>query len=341
MEKQKPKFVVVIGTSSGGFFALAELLNQLNDEMNAAFFVVMHLSHHGIGDYLVSQMQKYTSLLCEEVEDDDTVIKKGTVYFAQPNKHLIIKNGKVKLGGGPEENRWRPSIDVLFRSAAADFDGHTIGIILTGMLDDGTAGMLAIKRCGGTCIVQDPNEAEYPEMPLSVLKEIAVDHCIPLLEMGAVISNVISTKKVVNTIIPSDIIKEVQISEEGIGTIDELKQLGESTVFSCPDCGGVLFELKNDSVTRYKCHTGHTYSVNDLLLKQNKALESSLWVAVRSLEERKKLLSQLSEKNSQRGFQRSALDYKEKINELQKHVDNLKGVLFATEGEKSNIEYQF
>lgn len=339
MENHKPQFIVAIGTSSGGFFALAELVNQLTDEMNAAFLVVMHLSHHGVGGYLVTQMQKYTSLLCEEVENE-TVLKKGTIYFAQPNKHLIIKNGKVKLGCGPEENRWRPSIDVLFRSAAAAFDGHTIGIVLTGMLDDGTAGMMAIKRCGGTCIVQDPNEAEYPDMPLSVLKEIEVDHCIPLSEMGGVISKIISTKKVVNTIIPTDIIKEVQLSEKGIGTIDALKQLGESSVFSCPDCGGVLFELKNDSITRYKCHTGHTFSVEDLLSKQNKSLESSLWVALRSLEERKKLLSQLSEKNGQKGLRRSALDYQDKIDELQKHIDNLKGVLFATESEKSDIGYQ-
>jgi len=337
MQNQQPKFIVVIGTSSGGFFALAELISQLNDKMDASFFVVMHLSHHSIGGYLVSQMQKFTTLLCQEA-DNNTVIKKGTIYFAQPNKHLIIKNEKVILGFGPEENRWRPSIDVLFRSAAAAYDGHTIGIVLTGMLDDGTAGMATIKTCGGTAIVQDPNEAEYPDMPLSVLKEIEVDYCIPLSKMGAAISEIIAAKHVENKPIPADIIKEVEIAEKG-GTIDELQQLGQNSLFSCPDCGGVLFELKDDSITRYKCHTGHTYSVNDLLLKQNKALESSLWVAVRSLEERKKLLSQLAEKNIQRGFHRSASDFKEKIAELKKHIDNLKVVLFATEGEKGNIEY--
>jgi two-component system chemotaxis response regulator CheB len=145
--EEKPKFIVVIGTSAGGFFALAELISQLNDQMDTAFFVVMHLSRQAIGGYLVSQMQKYSSLYCTEVEDD-TEIKKSTIYFAQPNKHLIIKNGKVKLGCGPQENRWRPSIDVLFRSGAAAYDGRTIGIILTGMLDDGAAGMSAVKRCG-------------------------------------------------------------------------------------------------------------------------------------------------------------------------------------------------
>jgi two-component system, chemotaxis family, protein-glutamate methylesterase/glutaminase len=329
---EKPKFVVVIGTSAGGFFALAELISQLTEEMDAAFFVVMHLSHRGIGGYLVNQMQKYTSLLCTEAEEK-AAIKRGTIYFSQPNKHLLIKENTIELGFGPEENRWRPSIDVLFRSAAAACDGYTIGIILTGMLDDGTAGMSAIKRCGGSCIVQDPNEAEYPDMPLSVLKEIEVDYCVPLSQIGAVISTIIANKKVVSTIIPADIIKEVSLSEKGVGTIDEMKELGNNSVFSCPDCGGVLFELKNGPATRYKCHTGHSYTVNDLLIKQFKNVESSLWVAMRSLEERRKLLTQLAEKNIQRGFHRSASDYQAKIDELQKHVDNLKQVLFAAQKE--------
>ena len=279
-------------------------------------------------------MQKYTPLFCREVEGEQAITR-GTIYFASPNKHLIVKNDIVKLGYGAEENHWRPSIDVLFRSAAASFDGYTIGIILTGMLDDGTVGMSAIKRCGGSTIVQDPNEAEYPDMPLSVLKEIEVDYCVPVTQIGAMIATIIQNKKVVHTLIPADILKEVELSEKGIGTIDELKELGDSSVLTCPDCGGVLFEIKNDAVTRYKCHTGHSYTVNELLGKQYKNVESSLWVALRTLEERRNLLSQLAEKNAVRGFHRTATDYKEKINELQDHVDNIKQVLFATEKENN------
>ena len=217
---------------------------------------------------------------------------------------------------------------------AAAYDGQTIGIILTGMLDDGTAGMSAIKRCGGTSIVQDPNEAEYPDMPLSVMKETEVDYCVPLAQMGSVIANIFATKEVTKTSIPPDIIKEVSIAENGAASIDELEEIGEQTVFSCPDCGGVLFEIKNGQPTRYKCHTGHTYSLNNLLLKKNKNMESTLWVALRTLEERKKLLSQLAEKNVKRGFHRTATDYSEKINQLQGHVDNLKQILYATQNEE-------
>ena len=332
MENGRPKFIIAIGTSAGGFFALADLISQLNDDMDAAFFVVMNLSNQGIGDYLVNQMQKYTSLFCVEVDEPITIMR-GTIYFAQPNKHLIIKNNKVKLGCGPQENCWRPSIDVLFRSAAVSFDGHTIGIILTGLPDDGASGMEAIKICGGTCIVQDPNEAEYPDMPLSVLKEMEVDYCVPLAEMGAVISDVIDNKKVIKTIIPEYLVQEVKISEEGVGSIKEMAELGKSSTLSCPDCGGVLFELNNGSITRYKCHTGHSYSINDLLEKQNQSLESTLWIAMRTIEEKKKLLSQLSEKDVSRGYSRAASNYSEKINELDKHIDNLKTVLFANQDE--------
>ena len=329
---EEPKFIVVIGTSAGGFHALTEVISQLTEEMDAAFFVVMHLSRQGIGGYLVTQMQKYTNLTCREA-DENTEIKRGTIYFALPNKHLIIEDKRVKLGSGPQENRWRPSIDMLFRSGAVAFDGHTIGIVLTGMLDDGTIGMSAIKRCGGTCIVQDPNEAEYPDMPLSVLKQIDVDYCIPLSEMGSTISTILATKKIVNTDIPPDLVLEVNLSKNGVGTIDDMRELGNNTVFSCPDCGGVLFELEHDVPMRYKCHTGHSYTLKDYLAKQFKNIESSLWVALRSLEERRKLLAQLAEKNRQKGLHRSASDFEAKIEELKGHVDNLKQVLFATQEE--------
>jgi|SRR5690242_530717 len=335
MDNETPKFIAVIGTSAGGFFALAELISQLNEDMDAAFFVVMHLPKNNVESFLLNQMQNYTTLPCVQIAGD-TDIERGTIYFAPANKHLIIKDRKAICGNGPRDNRWRPSIDVLFRSAAAAFDGHTIGIILTGMLDDGTAGMASIKRCGGTAVVQDPNEAEYPDMPLSVMKEIEVDYCVPLAQMGSVISGIINSKEVVNTIIPADIIKEVQIAETGAAGIDELDQIGERTVYACPDCGGILFEVKNGSPSRFKCHTGHTYTLNNLLLKKNKNMESSLWVALRILEERKNLLQRLADKNLERGFHHTASDYSEKIKQLEGHVDTLKGVLFATQDEEGD-----
>ena len=166
-----PKFVIVVGTSAGGMSALSELVGQLKSGMDAAVFVVMHLSRTSISDFLMHRLQPLTQLKCE-IATEGAPIKKNHIYIASPNLHLLVKKGSIILGRGPQENRWRPSIDVLFRSAAAAYSTRAIGVVLTGLLDDGTTGMLTIKRSGGTCIVQDPNEAEYPDMPLSVLNNM-------------------------------------------------------------------------------------------------------------------------------------------------------------------------
>ena len=328
--QNQSKFIVVIGTSAGGFNALPEVLSQLNPEMNAAFFVVMHISKQGIGNYLVNRMQKYTELTCKEATNNEE-IKSGTIYFASPDKHLVIKNDRIFLGCGPEENHWRPSIDVLFRSAAVSWNTHTIGILLTGMLYDGTSGMAAIHKCGGTCVVQDPNEADFPEMPISALNEGIVDHSVPLYQMGALLENIISSEREVKTDIPIELIKEVNISLNASSDIDELETIGERSVFTCPDCGGVLFNMNEGKISRYRCHTGHAYNVDDLENQQNKNLENALWVSLRMIEERRKLLAQLSEKNLKKGFRLSAANYQAKIDELQTHSDALRKILFENE----------
>ena len=328
--KQGPQHIIVIGTSAGGLSALNELVSQLKADWDAAYFIVLHLSRKGISDFLVHQLQQYTSLPCQ-LGTDDQLIKKGHIYIAIPNFHLLIKQGRVKLGHGPTENRWRPSIDVLFRSAAAAYDSHVTGIILTGLLDDGTSGMWAIKRTGGTLIVQDPNEAEYPDMPLSVLNRMEADHCISLSEMGSVLDKIIHTKEFLSDPIPADILAEAEIAERMISGIDVVQPLGNNSVYTCPDCGGVLFNVKNGKIDRYRCHTGHTYSEKDLEVKQAENLEAALWVALRMMEERKNLIKKLEEQTRGRGFSRFANDYKEKHEELQFHIDKIKELLFITQ----------
>src|SRR5687767_14865093 len=157
--EQQPKFIVVIGTSAGGIRALEELVTQLTPDMDAAFFIVLHLSRKGIGKYLFQRLQENTLLPCQLGQNNEP-IQKGKIYIAPPDEHMLVTRGKVIIGRGAQENRWRPSINNLFRSAAATYSGRVIGIILTGMLDDGTSGMASVKRSGGITIVQDPNEAE-------------------------------------------------------------------------------------------------------------------------------------------------------------------------------------
>src|SRR5665213_1000295 len=238
----QPKFVIVVGASAGGMKALSEFAGQLKSGMDAAVFVVMHLSRTSISDFLMLQVQKFTQLPCE-VAIDGASIEAGHVYIGPPNAHLLVKKGSILLGRGPEENRWRPSIDVLFRSAAAAYSTKTIGIVLTGLLDDGTTGMDAIKRSGGTCIVQDPNEAEYPDMPLSVLNTMEVDYCIPLSKMGDIIFDITQTDPEEKPA-PRDVIIESDIAERVVVDFDNVAALGEKSIFACPDCGGGLWYIK-------------------------------------------------------------------------------------------------
>jgi len=328
--KEGPQHIIVIGTSAGGLSALNELVSQFKEDWDAAYFIVLHLSRKGISDFLVHQLKQYTSLPCQ-LGTDEQQIKKGHIYIAIPNFHLLIKQGRVKLGHGPTENRWRPSIDVLFRSAAAAYDSHVTGIILTGLLDDGTSGMWAIKRTGGTLVVQDPNEAEYPDMPLSVLNRMEADYCISLSEMGSVLDKIIHTKEFTNDPIPDDILAEVEIAERMTSGIDVVEPIGTNSVYTCPDCGGVLFRIVNGQINRYRCHTGHTYSEKDLEVKQAENLEAALWVALRMMEERKNLIKKLEEQTRGRGFSRFANDYKEKFEELQFHIEKVKELLFVTQ----------
>src|SRR3954468_22463817 len=211
--KNQPTYIVVVGASAGGLNALAELVGQLTNEMDIAVFIVLHLSTAGIGDYLVQKLQSYTSLKCIKAADNKP-IEKGFVYIAPPNHHLLVKKQQMILGHGPVENRWRPSIDVLFRSAAAAFSTRAIGILLTGLMDDGKAGMLTIKKCGGVCIVQDPNEAEYPDMPLAVLNAMDVNYCVSLAEMGAVIEEIIKRPPQEDFDIPEEVKMESEIAEK-------------------------------------------------------------------------------------------------------------------------------
>ena len=300
----RPGFIVVIGTSSGGVAALTEFVSQLDAKMDAAFFIVMHLSNTALSDFLVQRLQPATNLKCL-VAKDATPIENGHIYIAPPNEHLVVTNNQIVVGYGPRENSWRPSIDVLFRSAAAAYNSRVIGIILTGFLNDGTSGMMAVKRSGGVAIVQDPNEAEVPDMPLSVLNNMEVDHCIGLSRMGETLRHVMAQEpEPVEP--PAEIIAEAQLASRMAVGIDNVSRLGNRSVYSCPDCGGGLWKVEDEGLTRYRCYTGHSYNEAELLTKQGEGVEATLWVAVRMMEERSTLYMKIAKEHQKRGIQRDS-----------------------------------
>jgi two-component system, chemotaxis family, protein-glutamate methylesterase/glutaminase len=322
-----PFFIIVIGASAGGHDALCKLTATLPPDLNAAVFIVIHLSRESIDNFLTIRLQKCTSLPCE-LAADNLSIKKGHVYIAPVDHHLVLRHGTMHLTKGPPENRWRPSIDVLFRSAAVHYSEQAIGIILTGMLDDGTAGMQAIQRCGGTCIVQEPAEAEYPDMPQSVINNTMVDFILPAGQMNEALQHTILTKTISGVKVPKDLKAEAALVDRTSITIGEMTLLGNQSVYSCPDCGGGLWEIKEGEHIRYRCHIGHAFSENELLSKQYESVNASLWVALRMMEERRNLLNKISKEEITKNLHILAKSHIERAKELEVHINNLKELLF-------------
>lgn len=323
-----PKFIVVVGTSAGGIRALEELVMQLKPEMDAAFFVVLHLSRKGIGKYLFQRLQENTTLTCKVAKNGEP-IKRGVIYIAPPDEHMLVTKEQVIIGKGAPENRWRPSINNLFRSAAAHFNSRVIGVILTGMLDDGTSGMSSIKRSGGITVVQDPNEADHPDMPLSVLDTVPVDHTESLSKMGQLLAEIISNTEPQEVDVPFDVLQEAT-SDQRVSTRIEDVAPFQKVDINCPDCGGGLYLTQKEHPTHYRCHIGHSFTDRELLIRLSEVMESTFWTSLRMMEERRALLLRLAKKDQERGYESTAKRHLEKAQEMDVHISNLKQILFAS-----------
>ncbi|MFL5808485.1 MAG: chemotaxis protein CheB, partial [Flavisolibacter sp.] len=314
-------------TSAGGIRAIEELVLQLTPEMDAAFFIVLHLSRKGIGELLFHRLQQLSPLPCR-IAINHEPIKRGTIYLAPPDEHMILAKGKVVIGKGAQENRWRPSINNLFRSAAANYSSSVIAIILTGLLDDGTAGMAAIKRAGGFTVCQDPNQADYPDMPLSVLENVEVDHVASLASMGAMLAEVIANREPEKTEVPPDIIAESEMDMRVTTRIDDLTKF-EKIEISCPECGGGLWVTQSDHPAHYRCHVGHSFTDRELLIRVSEVMETTFWTSLRMMEERRTLLMKLHKKDKDRGYESSASQHLKRAEEMEVHINNLKKILFT------------
>jgi two-component system chemotaxis response regulator CheB len=326
--EQEPKFIVVIGTSAGGIRALEELVMQLNPDVDAAFFVVLHLSRKGVGDVLFQRLQQHATMPCRLAKDGES-IKKGIIYLAPPDNHMLVDKGQIVIGKGAPENRWRPSINNLFRSAAANYSSRVIGIVLTGLLDDGTAGMSIIKRAGGITIIQNPDEADYPDMPLSVLENVEVDYVESLSKMGILLSEIIANTEPKEVEVPFDILQETKIDLRVSTRVDNLAMFEKSEI-NCPDCGGGLYLTQKEHPPHYRCHVGHSYTENELLIRMAEVMESTFWTALRMMEERRTLLLKMARRDTERGYESSAKHHLVRAKEMEVHVENLKQILFTT-----------
>jgi two-component system, chemotaxis family, protein-glutamate methylesterase/glutaminase len=323
----RPLFAVGIGASAGGVNAISEVVSTLPKNLPAAYFIVLHLSRRSLGDILAEKIKKSASIPLR-IATDNELIRPSTIYIAPSDQHLLVKNGRILLGNGPPENRFRPCIDVLFRSLAAHFTNNCVGVVLTGYLADGTAGMAAIKESGGFCIVQDPLEAEVPDMPLSVLESVDVDDSLPLSKIGQRIKEFTKLNRKQKKPAPERVLMESKISEKSATSVDEVALIGDKTSFGCPECHGALWKIKNGNVVHYRCHVGHSYSEADLEYRQKEKLEVTLWMALRMMEERKLLLNKLARQNKEKGLQILSRNLTTQAVSLEKHIRQLKNFLF-------------
>jgi two-component system chemotaxis response regulator CheB len=307
--------IVVVGASAGGVEALADLAASLPGNLPAAVFVVLHLPTTGTSA-LPDILRRHGPLPAAHVKDGEA-IRPGRIYVAPPDHHVLLRTGHVHLSRGPRENGHRPAIDPLFRSAAREYANRVIGVVLSGALDDGTAGLLAIKSRGGVAAVQDPMDALYPGMPGSALEHVQVDHVVAAAAMGKLLAR-LTADLAEPPAGPAPTGMRVEVEMEGFSLeAFEGNHPGRPSGFSCPDCHGVLWQIRDGGLERYRCRVGHAWSPESLLTQQSEALEAALWVALRSLEERAALARRLAEPARSRGHSITATRFEEQAAEAQ------------------------
>lgn len=321
-----PPAVVAVGASAGGVEALSSFVGSLPAELAASVLVVLHISAR-TPSLLPQVLARAGPLPAAHAEDGEALVA-GHIYIAPPDFHLRVVDGRLRLDGGPQENGVRPAIDPLFRSLATAYGRRTVGVVLSGMLDDGTAGLAALRRAGGTCYVQDPGEASFPSMPESAARVVEVQAVATAAELGKLVDKRVAEiveERTLDSTPPGPMRSNAArhgVGAAGAGREQERRrqdrfeaseqcQEGISMALSCPECGGSLWERSQDGVLGYRCRVGHAYAPESLLSRQAEAFERALWSAVVALEERADLCERLIGRFRGSDLQRLAEHYQD------------------------------
>jgi two-component system chemotaxis response regulator CheB len=257
--------IIVVGTSAGGVEALRILAAGLPADLEASVFVVLHIGKGVNGQSYLPEIISKAGPLPAVNPKDGEVIQKRKIYIAPPDSHLLLEHGHIHLSGGPMENRTRPAINPLFRSAARAYDGRVTGVIMTGLLDDGVAGLAEIKRSGGVAVVEDPASAMFPSMPSNALRYVDVDHVAALPAIGPLVA-------------------KLSTSERSSSRREEPLETRPSRL-TCPECRGPLAEERQGRIVEYRCRVGHSYTPLAMQADHRDTVERSLWSAIVALEE--------------------------------------------------------
>lgn len=316
--------IIVIGASAGGVEALVRLVQDLPQELDASIFVVVHLPSH-IKSVLPDILSRCKSLPAKHPQDREPIAP-GQIYVAPPDYHLLIQPGVVRLLHGPRENGHRPAIDPLFRTASKAYGPRVIGVILSGTLDDGTAGSTVVKARSGITVVQEPAEALFAGMPQSVIDHVEVDHILSIAEIAAILPKLVDEPVNGDFMATNEDLEAEFVKQDKLAREEGLKPSSPSTM-TCPDCGGVLWELGDGGLLRFRCHVGHAYSVDSLLAEQADSIEVALWSAVRSLEEKAALCRRLATQADRQNRRISEQRFQEQATEVTQQANIIRGLL--------------
>jgi two-component system chemotaxis response regulator CheB len=306
--------LVVIGASAGGVEALCSIVRHLPADLDAAVLVVMHI---GEASSLAAVLNRCGTLPCRFVRDSPK-LEPGHLYIAPANYHMRVENGAIELSQGPKENLRRPAIDPLFRSAARLYRKRVIGVILTGALDDGAAGLFAIKSRGGISVVQDPADALEPSMPIHAMRHTKIDYRLPVSKIGPLLMKLVGRQKKGK--------RRLMRPSAGHRADNPVLVGGKPFPVSCPECQGPLFLLKQGRDNILHCRVGHSYSSESLNEAHDEALERALWTAVRTLGERI-ILHRTMEKKARKGDPQLARRLRETVEYAQHEIHLLKEIL--------------
>ncbi len=322
--------IVVIGASAGGLNALLEMIGQLPEDLPAALFVVVHTAPDNPGT-LPDLLGRRGKLTCRWPVGEER-IEHGVIYLAPPDHHLLIKRGYVLAARGPQENGFRPAVDPLFRTAAATYGPRVIGIVLSGGMDDGTYGLIRIRRNGGVAIAQDPEEALVPSMPASAINIAGVDQVLKSGEIARTLERLVRESVTEGE---ADVARRENhrpdVAEVGAAGLERHAFKHPPSAFSCPECGGALWELRDGELIRYRCHVGHSYTAETLLDHQAQRLEAAMYTALRALEEYAELRRRMALRAEQGRFPSNAARYVRHAEDAEAKAKLIRDLLTASQ----------
>lgn len=317
--------LIVIGASAGGIEALEEVCRDLPADLGACVLLVVHMPPTG-GPALQRILRRRTALEVV-LASDGAPLHPGRLYVAAGDRHLLVDGSAVRVRPGPRENGHRPAVDPLFRSAAAHFGPRAVGVILSGGLSDGTAGLLAIIRQGGLAVVQDPADALYDGMPSSAIETVGAHYVVPAAEMGSLLATLVAGAPAPEVRIPAPVLRRNEDSmANGPEALDD-DHPGRPSPWPCPDCNGVLWQIDDGPVLRFRCRVGHAWEAESLLEQQAEGVEGALWMALRALEDRAALSRKLAARAEETGRRLSAMRYRADLDGMTRNIEILRRLL--------------